>query len=188
MFENPRRGRQASKKSYNKCSKNSRSQIVFRTAIFQKLSLSAPEGFAFLSVGTVFIDIVRKVFFSLSPTSQAQLTRNAADNIVRETAYFIKCSWGLSQKLTRYITIHFQVCQNHGYVWTCVLSCRHKSYRKSVNIASMNGEGKRRNEFAEWHVAWLAELHNYAECKIWKMAQRNKLNWKTCARLCRAFF
>ena len=50
------------------------------------------------------------------------------------------------------------------------------------------GEGKRRNEFAEWHVAWLAEWHNYAECKIWKMAQRNKLNWKTCARLCRAFF
>ena len=92
MFENPRRGRQASKKSYNKCSKNSRSQIVFRTAFFEKLSLSAPEGFAFLSVGTVFIDIVRKVFFSLSPTSQAQLTRNAADNIVRETAYFIKCS------------------------------------------------------------------------------------------------
>ena len=92
MFENPRRGRQASKKSDNKCSKNSRSQIVFRTAFFEKLSLSAPEGFAFLSVGTVFIDIVRKVFFSLSPTSQAQLTRNAADNIVRETAYFIKCS------------------------------------------------------------------------------------------------
>ena len=51
-----------------------------------------------------------------------------------------------------------------------------------------NGEGKRRNEFAEWHVAWLAEWHNYAECKIWKLAQRNKLNWKACARHCRAFF
>ena len=50
------------------------------------------------------------------------------------------------------------------------------------------GEGKRRNEFAEWHVAWLAEWHNYAECKIWKLAQRNKLNWKACARHCRAFF
>ena len=25
------------------------------------------------------------------------------------------------------------------------------------------GEGKRRNEFAEWHVAWLVERHNYAE-------------------------
>ena len=47
---------------------------------------------------------------------------------------------------------------------------------------------KRRNEFAEWHVAWLAELHNYAECKIWKMGQRNKFNWKACARLCHAFF
>ena len=50
------------------------------------------------------------------------------------------------------------------------------------------GEGKRWNEFAKWHVAWLAEWHNYAECKIWKMAQRNILNWKTCARLCHALF
>ena len=51
-----------------------------------------------------------------------------------------------------------------------------------------NGEGKRRNEFAEWHVAWLAERHNYAEFNLWKMAQRNKLNRKACARLCRVFF
>ena len=29
-----------------------------------------------------------------------------------------------------------------------------------------NGEGKRRNEFAEWHVAWLAEWHSYAEFNI----------------------
>ena len=34
--------RQASKKFNNKCSENSRSQIVFRTDIFQKLSLDAP--------------------------------------------------------------------------------------------------------------------------------------------------
>ena len=31
-----------SKKFYNKCSKNSRSQIVFRTDIFRKLTLGAP--------------------------------------------------------------------------------------------------------------------------------------------------
>ena len=43
MFENPREGRQAAKKFYNKCSENSRSQIVFRTDIFQKLSLGAPD-------------------------------------------------------------------------------------------------------------------------------------------------
>ena len=30
------------------------------------------------------------------------------------------------------------------------------------------GEGKRWNEFVEWHVAWLAEWHNYAECKKWR--------------------
>ena len=34
---------QASKKFYNKCSENSRSQIVFRTDIFRKLTLGAPE-------------------------------------------------------------------------------------------------------------------------------------------------
>ena len=35
--------RQASKKFDNKCSENSRSQIVFRTDIFQKLTLGAPD-------------------------------------------------------------------------------------------------------------------------------------------------
>ena len=39
MFEN----KQASKTFYNKCSENSRSQIVFRTDIFRKLTLGAPE-------------------------------------------------------------------------------------------------------------------------------------------------
>ena len=34
--------RQASKKFYNKWSENSRSQIVFRTDIFRKLTLGAP--------------------------------------------------------------------------------------------------------------------------------------------------
>ena len=41
MFENQER--QASKKFYNKSSENSRSQIVFRTDIFRKLTLGAPE-------------------------------------------------------------------------------------------------------------------------------------------------
>ena len=35
------------------------------------------------------------------------------------------------------------------------------------------GEGKRRNEFAEWPVAWLAKWHNYVECNICRMTQRN---------------
>ena len=56
-FENPRRGRQARNfttsfpgfsptsptwKFYNKCSENSRPQIVFRTDIIRKLTLGAP--------------------------------------------------------------------------------------------------------------------------------------------------
>ena len=37
---------------------------------------------------------------------------------------------------------------------------------KNKEEKKKNGEGKRRNEFAEWHVAWLAEWHNYAEFNI----------------------
>ena len=37
--------RQASKKFYNKCSGNSRSQMVSRTDIFRQLTLGAPEPF-----------------------------------------------------------------------------------------------------------------------------------------------
>ena len=33
----------ASKKFYNKCSENSRSQIVFRTDIFRKMTLGVPD-------------------------------------------------------------------------------------------------------------------------------------------------
>ena len=44
MFENPRRGRQA-RNIYNKCSENSRSEIVFRTDVFRKLTLGAPDTF-----------------------------------------------------------------------------------------------------------------------------------------------
>ena len=51
-----------------------------------------------------------------------------------------------------------------------------------------SGEGKTRNDFAEWHVAWIAERHNYAEFNSWKMEQRNILNRKACVSLCRAFF
>ena len=40
MFENPRKGSQA--RHFNKCSEKSRSQIVFQTDTFQKLSLGAP--------------------------------------------------------------------------------------------------------------------------------------------------
>ena len=29
-----------------------------------------------------------------------------------------------------------------------------------------NGEGKRRNEFAEWNVEWRAEWHNYAKYEL----------------------
>ena len=51
------KGRQASKKFYNKCSENSRSEIVFRTDIFQKLTLGAPVlSFPFACVRQCSID------------------------------------------------------------------------------------------------------------------------------------
>ena len=40
------------------------------------------------------------------------------------------------------------------------------------------GEGKRRNDFAEWHVAWLAEWPNYVECNRCRMTQRSKFKLK----------
>ena len=43
MFENPRRGTQARNFTTNQFSENSRSQIVFRTDIFQNLKLGAPD-------------------------------------------------------------------------------------------------------------------------------------------------
>ena len=48
MFGDVRKSqeRQASKIFYNKCSENSRSQIVFRTDIFRKLPLGAPVDLA----------------------------------------------------------------------------------------------------------------------------------------------
>ena len=58
MFENPRR--EASKKFYNKCSENFRAQIVFRTDIYQKLKLAAPEKFTHLN-RTALSAIVRKL-------------------------------------------------------------------------------------------------------------------------------
>ena len=48
MFDNPRRD-QASNKFYNKCSENSRSQIVFRTDIFRKLTLGAPGKWPYIN-------------------------------------------------------------------------------------------------------------------------------------------
>ena len=46
----------ASKKFNNKCSENSRSQIVFRTDIFQKLSLGALDNNVECSTGVIFLD------------------------------------------------------------------------------------------------------------------------------------
>ena len=66
MFKNPRRGRQARNFTTN-VPKNSRSQIVFRTDIFRKLSLGAPGK----GKDTIWY------LESLSLTAHADLTRRA---------------------------------------------------------------------------------------------------------------
>ena len=43
------------KRFYHKCSENSRSQTVFRTDIFRKLSLGAPGGFCLKLLPAIFI-------------------------------------------------------------------------------------------------------------------------------------
>ena len=54
-----------------------------------------------------------------------------------------------------------------------------KKLRYYTKDNSEFGAGKRRNEFVEWHVAWLTEWHNYVECIInVEWPQRNNLNWK----------
>ena len=49
---------------------------------------------------------------------------------------------------------------------------------KQIFTLVFDGGGKRWNEFVEWQLAWLVEWHNYAECNICRMTQRNKSNWK----------
>ena len=54
-------------------------------------------------------------------------------------------------------------------IFSYKFGCRKKTltdFHAPRSSPSKTGEGKRRNEFAEWHVAWLGERHNYAECNI----------------------
>ena len=112
-----------------------------------------------------------------------QMTRSA------EIFSFFKFTL-LSKHITTYMDFNFFVGNISKIVIIMILhdiSCLVLSDFCSLRYTKC-GEGKRWNEFAKWHVAWLVEWHNYPECKIWKMAQRNILNWKTCARLCYALF
>ena len=63
MFEFPRRDRQA--RNFTTCSENSRSQIVFRTAFFRKLTLGAPDHIASQA------DVFRGARFSSLPSQYA---------------------------------------------------------------------------------------------------------------------
>ena len=56
----------------------------------------------------------------------------------------------------------------------------HENWELNCFSVTLYGEGKRTNEFAEWHMAWLAEWHNYVECIIYAEWPKEIyiLNWK----------
>ena len=72
MFENPRRGRQARNFYYNG-SENSRSQIVFRTDIFRKLTLGAAEVEPFSFFSSTTVKIIRWLLKSVRDREQKKL-------------------------------------------------------------------------------------------------------------------
>ena len=80
IFLNVRKSqeRQASKKFYNKCSENSRSQIVFRTDIFRKLTLGAPGPNLFSLLEATFPKLdpfwLFEKLYNVSPPTQFYLT------------------------------------------------------------------------------------------------------------------
>ena len=49
---------------------------------------------------------------------------------------------------------------------TCLFSPDISPVGSSLSGFKFAGEGKRRKEFAEWHVAWRAEWHNYEKYEI----------------------
>ena len=69
MFENPRRGRQARNFTTNVSKILTRSQIVFRTDIFRKLTLGAPEGWT--RIETMLAQLF-EVFFNAMPAKITQ--------------------------------------------------------------------------------------------------------------------
>ena len=69
MFENPRRGRQA-RNFYFNGSENSRSQIDFRTNIFRKLTLGAPEVEPFSFFSSTTVKIIRWLLKSVRDREQ----------------------------------------------------------------------------------------------------------------------
>ena len=79
------------------------------------------------------------------------------------------------QSFSFFIYIHVNDCIIRRCLFTLSF---HENWVLNCFSVTWYGEGKRRNEFAEWHAAWLVEWYNYVECNICGMTQRNKLNWK----------
>ena len=84
------KGRQASNKLYSKCSENSRSQIVFRTDIFRKLTLGVPDNKKLISTYQVLTNVLRFLenFPSLGSSGGSSLmTRDNTSNSVVQFLY-----------------------------------------------------------------------------------------------------
>ena len=71
---------------------------------------------------------------------------------------------------------HGFVQKRHFFLYLFLVKIRLEITLNNVLDRKETGECKKRNEFAEWHVAWLKECHNYVKCNICRITQRNKLN------------
>ena len=120
MFENPRRGRQAT--SCNKCSENSRSQIVFRTDIFRRLTLGAPvqlslyKSFRTSSFTIVYV-FAEKAVLWMSALQMSGENRNHLESPLGVwTNPVYKISWA-SLPAKQAITVG----SSSGLTWTCYM-------------------------------------------------------------------
>ena len=70
----------------------------------------------------------------------------------------------LIEKSQLNLNYHMPIKKTQSSVWFTPGSENETKLTRFVTLRTFfSGEGKRRNEFAEWHLAWLAEWHNYAE-------------------------
>ena len=95
MFENPKRGRQA-RHFTKKCSENSRSQIVFPTDIFRKLTLGAP-------ILCLLMRIIVLILASLGRFGRSYVQRFLNPEVVPTSGGLTSIHWDFTFKGLNYI-------------------------------------------------------------------------------------
>ena len=81
------------------------------------------------------------------------------------------------QSFSFFIYIHVNYCIIRRCLFTLSF---HENWVLNCFSVTWYGEGKRRNEFAEWHVAWLAEWIVMWNVIYAEWPKEVNLNWKGC--------